>query len=614
MDISASPPDLRPGELLGRATSALLAAQRAPDGHWEGHLSSSALSTATAVGALALHARAAEPPAADRQLIQAGLSWLIAHRNRDGGWGDTVVSASNISTTMLGWAALAFAPDRDETVREAERGAEAWIAAAAGGLDAPKLAATVAARYGRDRTFSVPILTMCALAGRFGPGAEAWRVVPALPFELAAAPRRLFAALRLPVVSYALPALIAMGLAHHRKRPSRNPAARLVRKTTTARVLRVLETLQPPHGGFLDATPLTSFVAMSLVGAGEHDQVVVQRALQFVRASVRPDGSWPIDTHLATWVTTLAVNALHAAGALSQIEPSRLMAVRRWLVDQQNVTEHVYTGAAPGGWAWTPLPGGVPDADDTAGAVLALAALPQDEQSARAARDGIGWLLSLQNRDGGIPTFCKGWGALPFDRSGADLTAHAIRAWDVWFDRLDAELRQRVERAFDHAARYLQRTQRRDGAFLPLWFGNESAPAEANATYGTARVIPALVVLARRGRPQAALMLDAAVRWLLSARNADGGWGGDRGVPSSVEETSLAIGALADADDEPPVVAAIADGCGWLNAATAGGTVFPTAPIGLYFAKLWYSESLYPLIFSIEGVGRACRALPEAPR
>ena len=36
---------------------------------------------------------------------------------------------------------------------------------------------------------------------------------------------------------------------------------------------------------------------------------------------------------------------------------------------------HPYTGAAPGGWAWTDLPGGVPDADDTPGALLALVAL-----------------------------------------------------------------------------------------------------------------------------------------------------------------------------------------------------------------------------------------------
>jgi squalene-hopene/tetraprenyl-beta-curcumene cyclase len=78
-------------------------------------------------------------------------------------------------------------------------------------LEPDRLAPAVVARYGKDRTFSVPILTLCALAGRLGTGRDAWRHVIPLPFELAACPPGWFAALRLPVVSYALPALIAIG-------------------------------------------------------------------------------------------------------------------------------------------------------------------------------------------------------------------------------------------------------------------------------------------------------------------------------------------------------------------------------------------------------------------
>src|SRR6185295_19121662 len=40
---------------------------------------------------------------------------------------------------------------------------------------------------------------------------------------------------------------------------------------------------------------------------------------------------------------------------------------------------------------------------------------------------GWRWVESLQNADGGFPSFCRGWGTLPFDRSGADLTAHVMR-------------------------------------------------------------------------------------------------------------------------------------------------------------------------------------------
>ena len=92
----------------------------------------------------------------------------------------------------------------------------------------------------------------------------------------------------------------------------------------------------------------------------------------------------------------------------------------------------------PGGWAWTDLPGGVPETDDTAGALIALARgrhrYPQLKQHRLqlAARRGVEWLLELQNSDGGWPTFCRGWSMLPFDRSATDVTAHAVRALAAW--------------------------------------------------------------------------------------------------------------------------------------------------------------------------------------
>ena len=56
----------------------------------------------------------------------------------------------------------------------------------------------------------------------------------------------------------------------------------------------------------------------------------------------------------------------------SALTPEQRMTLREWLLAQQYRAEHPYTHAKPGGWAWTPLPGGVPDADDTPGALLAL--------------------------------------------------------------------------------------------------------------------------------------------------------------------------------------------------------------------------------------------------
>jgi squalene-hopene/tetraprenyl-beta-curcumene cyclase len=69
------------------------------------------------------------------------------------------------------------------------------------------------------------------------------------------------------------------------------------------------------------------------------------------------------------------------------------------------------------------------------------------------------------------------------------------------------------------------------------------------------------------------------------------------GAEATVEETALAVLALA------PDTAAAKRGCSWLVAQGAGG-LERSAPIGLYFALLWYDEQLYPLVWALEALGR----------
>lgn len=580
---------------LARLTEVLLA-ERDAAGPWIGQLSSSALSTAVATLALGAVDRRAGT-AVHRAEVEAGLRWLADHVNTDGGWGDTVRSASNLSTTALVWAALGAAQAEARFPAAAHR-ARAWLERTVGSLD--HLPAALAAAYGQDRTFSAPIVMTLALSGRLGP--EGWRRVPALPFELAQLPRAWFGALRLPVVSYALPALIAIGQVIHHHAPTANPLLRFLRERARAGTLQVLEALQPVNGGFLEATPLTAFVTLSLAALGRGDHPVAQRGAAFLRASMRPDGSWPIDTNLATWVSTLALKALAPQpAALADRDKQQL---RDWLLGQQYRHVHPYTGAAPGGWAWTDLPGGVPDADDTAGALLALPTLGEPDAVTRAAAAaGVGWLLDLQNRDGGIPTFCRGWGALPFDRSTPEITAHALHAWTVWSRTLPSTLTQRVVRARLRALRYLERVQRPDGAWVPLWFGNEHAPGQANPVYGTARVVQALNALARAGVEFPWRLRTRGAAYLAASQLTSGGWGGDRAGPESLEETALAVEALAGCD-EAPAGPALARGRRRLVELVEAGAWQQAAPIGLYFARLWYFERLYPVIFAVGALGR----------
>jgi squalene-hopene/tetraprenyl-beta-curcumene cyclase len=618
-----------------------LLAERTPDGHWVGELSSSALSTATAVSALAVVRENVEcrtsnverredaaaatfdlRPSTFDDLIARGVAYLAGQQNDDGGFGDTDLSHSNIATTYLVVAALHLAGATDEH-RELLARADTY-------LESKGRLAGLRERYGIDKTFVVPIMTNLAIAGLLD-----WREIDQLPFELATVPQSLYRFVGMPVVSYAIPALVAIGQAQFHHAPPWNPLKRLVRWLSITRSLKVLRRMQPDSGGYLEATPLTSFVVMSLAsvakprpvvavngeqtstsraaetpepallskpvtpsvaeppvrggiadsattGRGYEDAAdqVIRAGIRFLVDSIRPDGSWPIDTNLATWNTTLAINALAGAGedvaellaskprplvaengretpayreegASSFAEPSvagsparesdvdsattgRGFGVLEWLLSCQHTKRHPFTGADPGGFGWTDLSGAVPDADDTPGAIIALFKLESGWSECHgggwhAWGHARNWLLELQNRDGGWPTFCRGWGRLPFDRSGTDLTAHALRAFrelggpreKPWNDVADGYFEQLYRKTIDRGLLFLATRQHPDGSWSPLWFGNQDNPEEDNPVYGTAKVLMAYRDLGLMDSPEA----QRGVAWLVANQNEDGGWG-----------------------------------------------------------------------------------------
>jgi squalene-hopene/tetraprenyl-beta-curcumene cyclase len=270
---------------------------------------------------------------------------------------------------------------------------------------------------------------------------------------------------------------------------------------------------------------------------------------------------------------------------------------------------------------------------------LALAAIrPSDDLRdsdliQKAAKAGVEWLLGVQNKDGGWPTFCRGWGKLPFDRSASDLAAHALRAlavwkrrWQVELDNIAQDVRLDLQRligqtdvAMQRGLRYLHEQQRADGSWAALWFGNQHLPGEENPLYGTARVLKALGDL-NLGHTAP---VQRGVEYLASVQQVDGGWGAgaaaiEHGMPqqrSSVEETAVVVDALlacksASADRKTEVV--LQQGLEWLVAAVGEGRHRDPAPVGFYFAKLWYYERLYPLIFTTAALGRAVASASES--
>lgn len=521
-------------------------------------------------------------------------------------------------------------------------------------------------RYGNDKTFYVPILTNAALAG-----IVPWSRVDQLPFERAMLPQSLFRFLRLQVVSYAVPALVAIGQVRFHHGPSKSIIMRNIRRMAIEPTLRKIQRMQPLSGGFLEATPLTAFVLMSLIACGKYDHLLVHSGMRFLLNSVAEDGSWPIDTNLASWVTSLSVNSFRvsepsrekpADPELKEVFSNQKLA--RWILSSQHLKRHEFTGADPGGWGWTDLSGAVPDADDTPAAILALLRMfphipplpasidkiiPSEygdvfqETIYDATLRGIHWLLDLQNSDGGFPTFCRGWGMLPFDKSSVDLTAHAVRAFLEW-KKTVAKLTLRdgehylanktirkIYRSIARARLFLLRSQRSDGSWLPLWFGNQFAPNEENPVYGTSKALRGIESLLENkagGDPELEKAALDGLRWFVKQQNPDRGWGcrkwdfhgesaadGKRVPISSIEETACAIEAIAPFMRKPSIEKEIPglrevyeNGLAFLVECTEDGSFTESSPIGFYFASLWYFEELYPIIFTVSALARALEA------
>ena len=557
-------------EMIDELSKKLLL-RRSGDGMWRGKLSSSAISTAVAVFALYMVDKDKY-----RSCIQNGAAWLHRTMLPEGAWGDTVESPANMTATLLSYAAL-------HAVDEPSKKAKNYLREKFGGLDDRLIIRGVLSHYGKDLTFSAPILSMCALAGVI----RHWKHIPQLPFELSVLPQRFFRFLRLPVVSYAIPALIAVGIMRHRK--GEKGLIYRFRELFVPQSLRALNRLQPEHGGFLEAAPLTAFVACCMAGAGFGSHPATQKAVTFLTDTVREDGAWPIDTDLAGWVTSLCVKALdnnmdNREKTAQQIRKNAFK------------TKHPFTGAKAGGWGWTDLQGAVPDSDDTAGALVALHILLRG-QTCPEVEKGIEWLLDMQNRDGGIPTFCKGWGKLPFDRSSPDITAHTFLAFELWRNVLPDALKIKVDTSMKRMLLWMKKAQQSDGSWIPLWFGDQNAPDERSPVYGTAVAVEHLNI---SSNPLARELAAKGSAYLVSAQNDNNGWGGAKGVHSKITLTAKAISALSAFSTQYPET--VEKGFEYIHAAYQSGQLEKREPIGLYFARLWYSEELYNITFVLNAL------------
>ena len=275
---------------------------------------------------------------------------------------------------------------------------------------------------------------------------------------------------------------------------------------------------------------------MSLASCGRTDLAVVRRGVAVPRRlRARRTAAGRSTRTSRRGLTTLAVNALAAGGRLDAHLPAYERArcadlAARPAVSRASIpTRMPRPAAGPGPTcpAACPTPttrrarcsrlrhlgGATTSGPRGRGGRRALAARPAEPRRRHARRSAAAGAR------------------LPFDRSGADLTAHAVRAWLAWRDDLPvAAGGNRSCAVVRRAALSLRGAQRANGAFEPLWFGNEHARGERQSDLrhregaaGSPSRWP------HAASPTPTRWAPARPAGCASAQHREGGWGGDAG-------------------------------------------------------------------------------------
>jgi squalene-hopene/tetraprenyl-beta-curcumene cyclase len=556
---SASEPASRSvsaGQAALERVAAFARSQQQSAGFWVGTLSSSALATAIAIVALKLVDAEGYGDA-----IRRGRAWLLRTQRADGGWGDALRDESNINATSLAIGALTFTKPDDPTCDDAEalRRADRQLG---------RFGGYVAVGDPNRCTLSGPCRTVAALAGIMD-----WRKIKLLRPEVILLPRSLRR-----TISTTFPAYLSISMLHAARVPQ--PLNRLpTYSRAVAASLAWLQRAQGPNGSFEESAFLSSVIITGMIASGHRDLPWLPAAIDFVAASQREDGGWPIDRDLETFDTDLTVFAFRELdGTVPHAD-----AVREWLLERQFGEACFPTGAQPGGWAWA-MPAGWPESDDTSYTLLALLSLGVSTEAAPL-RHGVRWLEGMQNRDGSWSTFVRN-SAMPFDHACPYIVGHVLCALQAC-----SRLQQRPQ-MLARALSYLGKAQRYDGSFGSVWF--------REATAGTASVLEALADCGLAHTQ----MAQRAHAHLLRSQNDDGGWAGLRGQASTAEETAWALLALLRFTLDDAARASVRRGIDWLAAHQRADGTWEEAPIGLYYSAMWYADSTYAVALPMRALAR----------
>ena len=282
---------------------------------------------------------------------------------------------------------------------------------------------------------------------------------------------------------------------------------------------------------------INTVYALDVLGYSHDDPVFRSQVEELEKLELEEAETLRIQPCLsAVWDTAQALNALAETDL-----PSDHAALERagcWLTDREVRSAGDWKVSNPqgetGGWYFEYANEFYPDCDDTAEVLTALQKVrfPADdvERVEEAKRRGLGWLLSMQNRDGGWASFDKGCDRqyltyIPFadhnamiDPSTSDITARVLETLACYgFDRSSPVVRKAVQ--------FVLRQQEPDGSWYGRW--------GCNYIYGTWLALWGLEAI---GEDISEEWGRRAVDWVRDCQNPDGGWGE---LPSSYDDPSL---------------------------------------------------------------------------
>ncbi len=241
----------------------------------------------------------------------------------------------------------------------------------------------------------------------------------------------------------------------------------------------------------------------------------VQNGIGLLVSVQNADGGIPFITGMEIFCTATAGLALAKAGA----RKSLLLRMADYLVGQQ---------LPNGGWAYAEDVHQT-DVDDTAYCLEFLRALDSGRHANAIAR-AEAYLVDMQGRDGGFPTFVAG------SKSEIAMTAGALNAL--------APNSAQHEALITRGIRYIVAHQKAEGTFERSW-----SLSETNAIFRALLALQLLPESASGMRLTVELAQEYSLDYLRRSQNFDGGWGQRAGDFSDPISTSYALIALSQFDE-----------------------------------------------------------------